>query len=124
MSTRKTTVSYTLALAGLAAAVGFWAGTTIDRSSAQDNKGSQAPADKSYTTTDTSPLFLKQSPGAKAANHEANDYGLGDGHVSKLKPYPQLKAGQRTPFDLWLYAGKCGPSWKAPVLDMPWDEWV
>ncbi len=77
MNTRRSTLSYTLALAGLAALVGYWAGTT-----------------------------------------------LGDNHVSELKPYPQLKAGQRTPFDLWRYEGKCGSSWKAPVLDMPWHEWV
>jgi cytochrome c peroxidase len=116
-------VSCTLAVAGLAALVGYWAGTTTDRSVAQENKGKTATG-KSYTTADATPLYMKQSPGARAVNTTESDYGLGDCHASKLKPYPQLKAGQRTPFDLYRYAGKCGPSWKAPVLDMPWDQWV
>ncbi len=113
MSTRKATVTYSLCLASLAAAVGFWAGST--RSAAQEDKG----AGKSYSTNDPKP-----NPGGKAANQGGNDFGLGDGHVSKLKPYPQVKAGERTPFDLWRYAGMNGSSWKSPVLDMPWDQWV
>src|SRR3989442_14543426 len=109
MNTRKAKVTYSLCLASLATAAGFWAGNTMAGSAAQDGKNG---------------LGEKTYAGVKATNHADNDYGLGDGHVSKLKPYPQLKAGERTPFDLWRYAGKNGPSWKAPVLDMPWDQWV
>ena len=69
-------------------------------------------------------LHLLQSPATVATNRAATDYGLGDGHVSKLLPYPSGGPGTRTPFDLWRYGGRGESSWKAPVLPMPWEEWV
>src|SRR5205807_497306 len=43
----------------------------------------------------------------------------------KLKPYPSpCKPGDRTPFDLYRYAGKGSSSWGSPDLDMPWDQWL
>ena len=69
-------------------------------------------------------LHLRQSPGAVAPPRAPTDYGLGDSHVSKLKPYPAGDPGTRTPFDLWRYAGRGSSSWKAPSLPMPWEEWV
>jgi cytochrome c peroxidase len=66
---------------------------------------------------------LLQSPPARAVGRAPTDYGLGDGHVSKLLPYPPGGPGTRTPFDLWRYAGRGDSSWKAPVLPMPWPQW-
>lgn len=67
--------------------------------------------------------YLKQSPGASVDRGDY-DWGLGDGHISKLMPYPAGGPGVRTPFDLWRYAGKGASSWGSPNLPMPWDEWV
>ncbi len=66
---------------------------------------------------------LLQSPAAYIERPE-NDFGLGDCYVTKLKKYPPVKAGDRTPLDLWRYAGTCGGSWGSPYLPMPWDQWV
>lgn len=43
---------------------------------------------------------------------------------SSLIPYPQVEAGDRTPFDLWLYQGKGASSFSSPTLSMSWDKWV
>jgi hypothetical protein len=67
--------------------------------------------------------YLKQSPGA-SARPEAHDFGLGDHHVSKLLPYPPGDKGDRTPFDLWRYAGRGRSSFGSPILSMPFSEWV
>jgi len=75
-------------------------------------------------TASSANLHMLQSPAARATNRVETDYGLGDGHISKLLPYPKGGPGVRTPFDLWRYGGKGDNSWKAPVLPMPWDEWV
>lgn len=69
-------------------------------------------------------LHLLQSPPAIAVDRAPTDYGLGDGHVSKLLPYPKGDPGTRTPFDLWRYAGRGDSSWKSPTLPMSWDDWV
>jgi cytochrome c peroxidase len=69
-------------------------------------------------------LHLLQSPGAVVEDYVEPDYGLGDGHVDSLLPYPKVKKGERTPFDLWRYAGKSGSSFTTPELPMEWDEWV
>lgn len=68
--------------------------------------------------------YLLQSPGA-VANRKPTDWGLGDGHISKLTPYPQpCLEGMRTPLDLWRYGGKGPSSWGSPKLRMPWQDWV
>ena len=125
MHTRKATLTYSFALAGAAVMVGFWSGTSIDRSVAQDTRNNTAaPPKPSYAAADAESLYLRQTPGAKAASKSTGDWGLGDGHVSRLKPYPKLSCGERSPFDLWRYAGKSGSSWSPPTLEMPWNEWV
>jgi cytochrome c peroxidase len=109
-------------LAGLAVAagLGFWWGSTLDRSPAKDPPAASASAAKS----DADDQYLKQSPAAAAENWHENDFGLGDCYVSKLKPYPKARCGERTPFDLWRYAGKAGSSYAPPTLPVSWDEWV
>ena len=67
--------------------------------------------------------YLRQSPGANVDRGE-HDWGLGDGHISNLLPYPAGGAGVRTPFDLWKYAGRGASSWGSPNLRMDWDAWV
>jgi cytochrome c peroxidase len=68
--------------------------------------------------------YLRQSPGAHVDRGD-NDWGLGDGHISKLIPYPQpAREGDRTPFDLWRYGGRGASSWGSPNLRMSWEEWV
>jgi len=69
------------------------------------------------------PLHMRQSPPAIADRRET-DWGLGASHVSKLEPYPPAQKGDRTPFDIWRYAGKDGGSFGLPALPMPFDEWL
>ncbi len=69
-------------------------------------------------------LHMFQSPGARIIDYEESDYGLGSGYIDSLKPYPDLKKGERTPFELWEYAGKGKSSFDIPELPMSWDDWV
>ncbi|MEQ6121937.1 cytochrome C [Reichenbachiella sp. MALMAid0571] len=69
-------------------------------------------------------LHMLQSPGAEVPNYIEPDYGLGGNHIDSLKAYPDLKKGERTPFNLWEYAGKGKSSFGSPQLPMSWDEWV
>jgi hypothetical protein len=89
---------------------------------AEPNSSPSTP--RGYTTprTQTTPLHLLQSPAAVATNRPENDFGLGDGHISKLLPYPPGGKGVRTPFDLWRYAGAGESSFGTPTLPMPWDQ--
>lgn len=83
-------------------------------------------AEPAYGTTPDSAthrLNMLQSP-ATQSNRPENDYGLGENYVSKLLPYPHAEAGERTPFDLWKYAGKDGGSIGNPSLPMPFAEWL
>ena len=66
---------------------------------------------------------LLQSAPARAVDRPPTDYGLGDSHISKLRPYPPGGPGVRTPFDLWRYGGRGESSWKSPTLHMPWEKW-
>jgi cytochrome c peroxidase len=77
-----------------------------------------------YTSQFVGPQYLRQSPAAVAEDRVETDYGLGDGHVSKLLPYPPGGDGVRTPLDLWRYAGKSGSSYSSPYLGMPFVDWV
>ncbi len=76
-----------------------------------------------FTVVDPT-LHMLQSQGASVKGYQKSDYGLGSGFVDSLMPYPDLKKGDRTPFDLWKYAGKGKTSFGSPVLPMEWDEWV
>ena len=69
------------------------------------------------------PDYLEQSAGATAPPR-TTDWGLGDDHAGRLAPYPPAGPGDRTPFDLWRYAGRGESSWKPPVLPLPWPKWV
>ena len=69
-------------------------------------------------------LHLLQSRGAEVENYVEPDYGLGPNHVDSLLPFPDLKKGERAPFDLWRYAGKGKSSFMNPHLPMPWEEWL
>ena len=126
MSARKACVTASLVIALLAGSVGFWAGSTVERTPAQEKqagKGNGSPAQR-YAVPEATENYLRQSPAAKAVDREADDYGLGPNNVSKLPPYPPGKAGSRTPLDLYRYAGRGQSSWSSPNLDMPWDKWV
>lgn len=52
------------------------------------------------------------------------DFGLGTGYINKLQPYPNLKKGDRTPFDLWKYGGGGSSSYMTAELPMPWKDWL
>ena len=69
-------------------------------------------------------LHLLQSKGAEVENYVEPDYGLGPNHVDSLLKFPDLKKGERTPFDLWRYAGKGKSSFMNPNLPMEWEEWL
>jgi cytochrome c peroxidase len=115
-----------LIVAALAAAGGFLVGSALDPGRAQAPKPgkSGSAAEKATTARPGADPYLQQSPGARAENWQENDYGLGDCYFSKLKPYPSASCGDRTPFDLWRYAGRDKSSWSSPTLPMSWDEWA
>ncbi|UII26562.1 cytochrome C [Fulvivirga maritima] len=69
-------------------------------------------------------LHMLQSPPGTVANYKDYDYELGSGYIDSLKRYPDLKKGERSPFDLWKYAGRGKSSYQTPELPMPWNEWV
>src|SRR5262249_38615768 len=126
MRMQRVSLAGPLAIAGLAAALGFWAGNAVDRSRAEekgDGKNAAAPA-KTYKSTDAGDGYLRQSPAAVAVGREEHDYGLGDCAASKLKSYPPAKCGDPTPLDLYRYAGRGASSWSPPTLDVSWDQWV
>jgi len=82
------------------------------------------PAETTYGAEANQADYLRQSPGAMVERGDY-DWGLGAGHVSQLLPYPQpCREGDRTPFDLWRYAGRGPSSWGSPNLRMDWDAWV
>ncbi|MDO6517020.1 cytochrome C [Zobellia uliginosa] len=69
-------------------------------------------------------LHLLQSPGAVIEDYVEPDYELGSGHIDSLLPLPEVKDGERTPFDLWRYGGKDKTSFMQPDLPMEWEEWL
>lgn len=44
--------------------------------------------------------------------------------LNKLKLYPTINMGMRTPFDLWAYYGRGVSSYQSPALPMRWEQWV
>ncbi|MBI3467161.1 MAG: cytochrome C [Planctomycetes bacterium] len=126
MNSHLSTGRWALCLVSLGLVLGFLAGSTIDRSWAQEGKKTKTrttPADSSAKQK-AGDQYLRQSPGAKATGRPVHDYGLGENHASNLKPYPPGGPGDRTPLDLWRYAGRGENSWGSPNLPMPWDQWV
>jgi len=66
---------------------------------------------------------LLQSPAAEVDRPES-DYGLGPAYYRNLLPYPEADKGDRTPFDLWRYAGRGNSSFTNPTLPMSFEEWL
>jgi cytochrome c peroxidase len=126
MRTPRVAVAGWVVVAGLAALVGHWAGSTVPAGLAQGPTADRRSAspDSSTEKSAAGQHYLQQSPAADAAKRGQSDFGLGEGHVSKLLPYPPGGPGTRTPFDLWRYAGRGASSWGSPTLDMPWDQWA
>jgi cytochrome c peroxidase len=85
---------------------------------------SSAAAAEKGPDASTSNRHLLQSPAAVAIGREESDYGLGENYYKNLKPYPSGGPGDRTPLDLWRYAGRGENSWGSPVLPVSWDKWV
>ncbi|MEQ9406817.1 MAG: cytochrome B6 [Fuerstiella sp.] len=54
-----------------------------------------------------------QSPGSLASDI-----------TGKLRLYPTLTKGMRTPFDLWRYYGRGVSSYASPMLPMRFDQWL
>jgi len=69
-------------------------------------------------------LFMLQSRGAEIEDYKDIDYGLGSEYVDKLMEFPELDKGERTPFDLYKYAGKEKSSFMQRDLGMSWKEWL
>ena len=44
-------------------------------------------------------------------------------HLEGLKPYPPAGKGDRTPFEIWEYAGKNGSTFGSPTLPGTFEEW-
>lgn len=69
-------------------------------------------------------LFMLQSSGASIKDYNESDYGLGSNYIDSLLKFPDLKLGERSPFDLYKYGGRDRSSFMQPDLGMTWDEWV
>src|SRR5437588_13095112 len=95
MNERRRFVLAGLVLLGLGLALGFWwrgasqPAAAEDRSERKDadKKDSKETKDSSYASS--TELYFRQSPGARAKDREANDYGLWEDHAPKLNPYPR-----------------------------------
>jgi hypothetical protein len=135
MNSSKSPLAVPLCLIGVGALLGFLVGSSVDFTAAQQAAtkagGSSAGAGRSdeskssgYRAGAPGDSYLKQSPAAVATDRVATDYGLGDSHASKLKQYPRGQPGDRTPLDLWRYAGRGDNSWGSPNLPVRWEAWV
>ncbi len=111
-------------------ALGYWGGRSESRVANQAGFSPSAQAAEQSAvapkSSNGSPasLHLYQSPAAIAKDRQESDYGLGDSYYKNLKPYPPGGPGDRTPLDLWHYAGRGDNSWGSPVLPVSWDKWV
>ncbi|MEJ2680184.1 MAG: cytochrome C [Gammaproteobacteria bacterium] len=77
----------------------------------------------------SSPVPIKkssaeESPADIAEESSESDYDHGPNSSDHLMPFPPGDDGDRTPFDLWRYAGKGASSFTSPTLPMSWDEWL
>lgn len=136
MAAPKLPLTVSLCLIGSGAIVGFLVGSSVEFGSAQERGGgvvrsadqlANSPPTQQRKGADggaTGDTYLRQSPAAVAKGRKPTDYGLGDGHVSKLEPYPPGRPGDRTPLDLWRFAGRGDSSWGSPNLPTTWAEWV
>src|SRR5437867_5146568 len=117
MNPCKSARAFAVVLLSLGALLGFLVGSTIDRSSGQEEKPREAASaptpgksgEAPRSTSDSGSVgsrYLRQSPAAVAKDRAPSDYGLGENHASKLPKYPPGATGDRTPLDLWRYAGR------------------
>ena len=112
----------TVALVMVAAGCAFMAGRHAARSSDPASLFGSARAEDESQVAEASKHLLQSAP-ARAKDRAPTDYGLGDSHISKLRPYPPGGPGARTPFDLWRYGGRGDSSWGPSTLAMPWEKW-
>lgn len=111
------------ALVGLGLAMGLALGHSLAGLGADEERANTSAKRVDRASADAE-LYLKQSPAA-VADASLGDFGLGDGHIAKLTPYPQpCTEGMRTPFDLWRYGGRGKSSWGSPQLRMSFAEWL
>src|SRR5262245_26794444 len=117
-------------LLALGAALGYWsshfrthsrsflssAQAAAEREGGGTSERGKAVGSQGYSNSQSATLHLLQSPAAIASGWEESDYGLGESYYKKLKPYPPGGPGERTPLDLWRYAGRGENSWGSPVL--------
>ncbi|MGD8579185.1 MAG: hypothetical protein PVI46_07650, partial [Lysobacterales bacterium] len=70
-------------------------------------------------------LLLVQTvqPASAEENPELAGMAGVSSHIEGLQPYPPAGKGDRTPFDIWRYAGRNGSSFGSPTLPVAWDEW-
>ena len=115
MAARRASVTCSLAIAVLAAFLGFWGGSTVKPTAAQEKLAGSAAVTPAIPVPSRGPSdhYLRQSPAARAVNREPSDYGLGPNHASKLPTYPAGICGDRTPLDLYRYAGRDRSSWSS-----------
>src|SRR5262245_17666042 len=67
--------------------------------------------------------YLRQSPGATSGQGKSGP-ALSGKPLADLLEYPPALPGDRTPLDLWRYAGRGASSWSPSTLHMPFGEWV
>jgi cytochrome c peroxidase len=112
-------------LAFVAGVLAAWAGTLLLQSTTGPAFAQRALAQDPHATdggeSSSSP---SDSARPETPAREENDYGLGASYYKNLLTYPAAKKGERTPFDLWRYAGRGSTSFGTPVLPMPWAEWM
>ncbi len=96
--------------------LGYYLGTLAPWTS-----GASVPQDSAER--EGAQLHLRQSPGLDVSR-PPTDWGLGENHASRLKPYPPGGPGDRTPFDIWRYAGRGGSSYSSPNLPRSFEDWL
>ncbi|NND78239.1 MAG: hypothetical protein HKN39_08660, partial [Flavobacteriales bacterium] len=65
----------------------------------------------------------KPKPETSPTNNDLEDMAGVWSMTEGLKDYPKAGKGDRTPFDIWKYAGKNGSTFGAPFLPGTWEEW-
>ena len=93
------------------------------KTSAAESGQEAAEATAYVVDADDKGNFMRQSPGV-LSGRKPTDWDLGPSHASKLLPLPELGEGDRTPFDLWRYAGRGKSSFGRATLGMPFEDWV
>lgn len=77
-----------------------------------------------YSGTDLSRLPIQEVSYKMASPSKPGPSILPAYGKGKLKLYPSIKKGMRTPFDLWNYYGKGVSSFASPELPMRFEQWL